>query len=71
MTTAINIGFSCRLLTTQMELITLDKEGPGEDRAPVAHRLKACYDKYGHRVHQHARKAMDFVIISKPSLFKL
>jgi len=48
MTTAINIGFSCRLLTNKMELITLDKEGPEDDRAPVAHRLKACYDKYGH-----------------------
>jgi len=48
MTTAINIGFSCRLLTNKMELITLDKEGPEEDRAPVAHRLKACYDKYGY-----------------------
>jgi magnesium-transporting ATPase (P-type) len=45
MTTAINIGFSCRLLTADMELITLDKEAPGDGRAPVAHRLKACYDK--------------------------
>jgi hypothetical protein len=40
MTTAINIGFSCRLLTTDMELITLDKEQPGDGKDHVLKRLK-------------------------------
>jgi phospholipid-translocating P-type ATPase (flippase) len=46
MTTAINIGFSCRLLTQDMELITLDKEAPGDDRPTVKSRLATAYEKY-------------------------
>mmetsp|Transcript_51827 Transcript_51827/g.66393 ORF Transcript_51827/g.66393 Transcript_51827/m.66393 type:complete len:1369 (-) Transcript_51827:402-4508(-) len=46
MTTAINIGFSCRLLTQEMELITLDKETPGDERPSVKSRLATAYNKY-------------------------
>ena len=46
MTTAINIGFSCRLLTSDMHLIILDKEQDGDGKEPVLNRLKALHLEY-------------------------
>ena len=40
MTTAINIGSSCRLLSSHMDLIILDKEQDGDEREPVLKRLE-------------------------------
>jgi magnesium-transporting ATPase (P-type) len=52
MTTAINIGFSCRLLTPDMTLIMLDKEDPnsrdenGNPPRTPAQKLNYNYSKY-------------------------
>jgi len=46
MATAINIGFSCKLLTNDMDMITLDKEKPGDGRAPVTDRLMNLFKSH-------------------------